>query len=256
METQVQSMARAQRDKWEILGCKPIWQRGTVRLPQFMKTFPHNQIVTVRDSETGEYSPFKLRSGRNLVIADIMPERADLALDDKGRLVDQMQFEKNYAIYLDSFVMAPGSEIQNEPVPNVARFVNAKIDPWGESRGSVEVDFDPQLDKQFVAKKLIDKDGNDAELADMKSLLSQLAKMQLAQANIGQNSIAVEAGPAKVDPEEIPVGQMSVADVPDDKERMPCGKWKAKGYRNQHMLRCNHELCGGPGANVIDRDAA
>lgn len=251
MATQVESMARAQRDKWEILGCKPIWERGTVRLPQLMKVFPADLVVTVRDRKTNEYKPFMLRSGRPLRASEILPERADLALDEKGRLLDQMEFEQNYMAYLDSFVMAPGSEIQNEPIPNVARYVNAKVDPWGESRGTVEIDFEPDFDRQFVPKKLIDANGNDAELTDMKALLAELTKRQ-----IGQNQIDADHAPKAEAVEGVKLSEIAKSATPDDRERMPCGAWKKKGYMAQHMRHCNHELCGGPGVNVTDKDAA
>ena len=256
METQVQSIARKQRDKWEMIGATPIWERGTVRLPQFKKTFADDVEVKVRDKKTFELRPFKLRSGRTLMASEILPERADLALDEDGVLLDQREFEDNYNVYLESFVFPPGADPRYEPVPNVANYINAKRDPWKlETLTYVEIDFDFDPNAEFKPKQLYGPNGEPEEeylkkqaeeQNDIKALLALLAKQQ-----IGADQIAVVDESGKVEgvpiaePEGVTQAEAAEASEPADHERAPCGKWVKRGYVKQHSAKCK-QGCNEP----------
>jgi hypothetical protein len=251
METQVDQLNQKQRQRWMEQGIE-ITPFG-IRIPTMKKSFSADLEVTVRDPETEEWRPYLLRSGRPLLCSEIIPDFADLALDEKGHLLDQLHFQENYKVFLEAFIYPSGSEAQNEPVPNVSRFVNRKPDEWGESKGMVEIDFDPKLGQEFVPQKLIDKDGNDAKLDEMQSVL-----MKLSEIAIGQNQIeGPEDEPTPAPVIGMPLQEVSAASEPEGHERTPCGTtWVKKGYVKQHQRHCNEEACGGPGVNTSGDEAA
>lgn len=235
METQAQSMNRAQRDKWDMLGATPVWERGTVRLPQFRKSFDASTEVMVRNADTGVLEPFKLKSGRTLMASEVMPERADLALTESGEVLGQRDFEANYEVYLEAFVMPKGFDRSAEPIPNVLRFINAKPDSWGESRGTVEIDFDPHAGGEFSPQVMFDgtneipREEYERDLAAksakedrMEALLLALGEKVLAQ----ESEEAFEAAPAE-----------------KPKEAAPCGKMVTKGYVAVHQRNCQQDEC-------------
>jgi len=125
-------------------------------------------------------------------------------------------------------------------------FVNATPDRWGESRGMVEIDFDPHIEKEFKPQKLIDADGNDVEMSSMKNSIQKLADLQLALAEslIGANDIkgkgSVETQSAPIG---IPIDKIAAASEPADKERMPCGVYKNKGSLKRHQRFCKEPEC-------------
>jgi hypothetical protein len=199
MDSPAQEMAQAQIQKWNLMGAEPIYARRSVRLAEFKKDFTGDQPVMVEDPDTGEKSPFMLRSGRPLLCREVLPERADLALTKAGVLLDQVRFEANYKVWLESWVYPPDCEPALEPVPNVKSFINAKPDEWGESFGFVEIDYDAKPDKPFVPQQLYGPNGeteeeylkNNPHLAeqretveDLKQLIAMMAKAQLGQVDV------------------------------------------------------------------------
>ena len=98
------SVQQDQINRWQRNGHEPVWDRGTVRLREFKKSFSRGLEVTVLDKASGQYVPLMLRCGRPLLCSEVLPERADLALDEDGHLLSQADFEQNYHVYLASFV--------------------------------------------------------------------------------------------------------------------------------------------------------
>lgn len=271
MDNPTQEMMREQRENWMLMGAEPVIERGTVRLRQFKKSLPADMPVMVRDADSGERVPFLLRSGQPLLCGDILPERADLALNEDGTLLHQHEFEPRYAQYLDAFRYAEGSEIILEPVPNVARYVNAKHDTWSESGGYVEIDYDPKLDQEFKPKQFFGPDGQmeeeylaeKEERTDLKSAVQSLAETQAAMAKllaasaIGPDQIvpvtedaveaalteAAEEAVATEEPASVSPDTVQAANADPEKEQMPCGAWKKAGFKKQHMRFCKDPAC-------------
>lgn len=275
------SIHQDQIRKWQLMGAEPVFDRGTVRLPQFRKTFGSDIPVTVFDREAGAYRPLVLSDGKPLMAHEVLPERADLALDKDGRVLNQGDFAQNYEVYLDSFIYPAGSNPRDEPVPNVVAYVREMPDPYSESSGSVEIRFDPKLDKPFRPIHRFGPNGESEEEwkreqaksnDDQKALLKMLAETQAQMAAllagnkmppvleppIGANSTGPdleeqpEPEPAPITPEEA-----VAATDHDDRELSPCGrKYIRKGYTAQHVRHCDAPECGGESVNSKRSEAA
>lgn len=253
METSTQVLQRRQAEVWQRIGAEPVYARGTVRLAQFKKTFAPGQQVKIRDPHTGELAPYLLRSGRPLLCSEVMPERADLALDEDGVMLTQPEFKERYERYLASFVMPEGSDPSLEPIPSVARYINAKNDPFGESRGIVEIDYDAKLEQGFKPKKFYGPDGETEEeyLAaksdqkDMKAILAKLVELQMAQHPVNDQKDADEIVPVTDDDLEEVAQSLTPAEAANDpkKEAAPCGSFVTAGYVKQHQRHCKDVRC-------------
>ena len=243
---------------WMQEGHEPVRARGTVRLAQYKQTFPKNLPVTVRDAETGEYRPLMLSCGRALMCHEVLPERADLGLDSDGHLLSQADFEARYGDYLSTFPYPYGSEINAEPVPNVVAWIKEMPDPFGESKGMVEIGFDPKLNEDFKPKARFGPNGETEEewlressknstdvaaalktLADNQALLTQFLMKQT-----GETAVPVVEAPAPISSPEA-----TEAAGKSDREIAPCGKDIKRGFLKNHQRFCNADECGGPGEN-------
>lgn len=252
METSTQVLQRRQAEVWQRIGAEPVYARGTVRLAQFKKTFAPGQQVKIRDPHTGELAPYLLRSGRPLLCSEVMPERADLALDEDGVMLTQPEFKERYERYLASFVMPEGSDPLIEPIPAVDQYINKKPDPAGNSRALVPLDYERD-DGNFKPKKLYGPDGETEEeyLAaksdqnDMKAILAKLVELQMAQQPVNDQKAADEIVPVTDDDLEEVAQSLTPAEAANDpeKEATPCGSFVTAGYVKQHQGRCKDVRC-------------
>jgi len=256
-----------QVQRWQRNGHEPIWQRGTVRLSDLRHDVPKNQPVLVLDKESGEYVPLMLACGRPLLCGEVLPERADLALDKEGRLLSQAEFEANYEKYLDSFSYPDGSDPNFEPVPNVVRFIKETPDPYGESRGMVEIGFDPHLEREFKPSARFGPNGETEEewlresqknSGDIAAALKVLSENQaaLTQFLLKQNGAQASAIMAPAEPAGVTAEEATAAAGDSTEEVAPCGKKIRKGYLAQHQRFCNSDDCGGTGENSHGPEAA
>lgn len=261
------SIHQDQLRKWQLMGAEPVFARGTVRLPELKKSFGNDVPVTVLDRETMAYKPLILSDGGPLMAHEVLPERADLALDKDGHLLNQGDFSQNYEKYLDSFIYPQGSNPRDEPVPNVVNFVKEAPDPYTESSGMVEIRFDPKLDQPFRPHQRFGPNGESEEewkreqarqSGDTAAILKQLAETQAQIASMlaksgGQPVNDTPQAPAPVET-EIPVAAMTAAEAveatsDDDREQAPCGKYVTRGYVKQHQRHCADEACGDGSVN-------
>ena len=246
--------------RWSSMGYEIIYERGTVRLPQFRKTFAKDVNVTVYSEEVGGYVPYILpQSGKVLRANDVLPERADLALDEKGRVLHQGDFANNYATWLESWSMGENAEPGCEPIPKVINYISTVQDTFSGSGGPIEIGFDPKIHEDIkVPGQLYDAEGEPSEAKPADSGSSELMKMLLEKidpstaATIARDLVEKHGIP-KI---EAPTGgdEIPTAAVPADKpkptykelEAAPCGKQITKGYVAQHINHCSKEECGGP----------
>lgn len=252
-----------QVQRWQRHGHDPVWERGTVRLRELKHDVPKNQPVLVHNKDTNEYVPLILSCGRPLLCGEVLPERADLALDAEGRLLSQAEFESNYEQYLSAFSYPDGSDPNFEPVPNVVRFVKEMPDPYGESRGMVEIGFDPHLEREFRPNARFGPNGETEEewlresqknSTDIAAALKVLSENQaaLTQFLLSQKGVSI--------PVETPAG-LTATDAVESagastEEVAPCGKKIKRGYLAQHQRFCNSNDCGGTGENSNGPEAA
>ena len=252
--------------KWQMMGAEPVFARGTCRLVEFRKTFSSEVPVTVLDKATMSYKPLILSDGAPLMAHEVLPERADLALDEDGHLLAQGEFSQNYERYLDSFIYPAGSNPRDEPVPNVVHFVKEMPDPYTESSGMIEIRFDPKLDQPFRPNQRFGPNGESEEewkreqskaAGDTTAILKQLAETQaqLAALIAGQKPANNQPAPAEPEPVEIPISAMTTSEAvtatsDDDRELSPCGRrYIRKGYAAQHMRHCDAPECGDGSVN-------
>lgn len=241
MATEARMIDPAQVSRWQMMGAEPVYERGTVRLAQYRKNFSPDVVVKIRDRKTGELSPYLLRSGRPLRAVEALPERADLCLDEDGVLVDQAEFSERWRVYLESFHVESIDSMAHEPVPNVARFINAKMDEWGESKGVVEIDFDPHVNGEFEPKHLFDGD-REIPVEEFRKSVAKQDKLEELLLKLGDRVVGDDsAAPENV----ISVEEQQAASEPADREAAPCGKYVKKGYVAQHVNHCKSPACGG-----------
>lgn len=262
MQEQVNIHAQ-QIAKWQRLGHEPIWERGTVRLRELRHQVPANQPVQVLDKASGEYRPLILSCGRPLLCGEVLPERADLALDNEGRLLSQADFEARYEKYLSAFSYPDGSDINFEPVPNVVNYVKEHPDPYSESRGMIEIGFDPKLNEDFKPKARFGPNGETEEewlkesqknTTDIAAALRTLSENQAA---LTQFLLSQKGVPVPVEePAGVSAPQAVEAAGTSTEEVAPCGKKIRKGYLAQHQRFCNSDDCGGEGENSTGPEAA
>lgn len=125
--------------RWTMAGHEVIPDRMLFRHKGMRKTFPPDAILKYSDG-----TPV-ISFGKTVAISDILPERADIALDADGRLLNEHDFERRYREYLAWFTYVEGSEIESEPVPGALDFVLATPDVFSESNGFVQINFDARV---------------------------------------------------------------------------------------------------------------
>lgn len=124
--------------KWTAAGHEVISERGLFRHKSFKKAFPRDAVVKVDGAPLMNY-------GKPVKIADLLPERADLALDADGNVVSQEEFGRRYLQWLGWFSFVEGSDITAEPVPGVLDYLIRVPDRFSESPGFVDVNYDARV---------------------------------------------------------------------------------------------------------------
>jgi len=260
MENTNQSIAKENLDKWQMLGHEPVYERGVVRLHQFKKYFAPNVIVKEYVEEANEWAPVVLNSTfEELRAVDVLPERADLALDESGHLLHQGDFEQRYKLYLDAWVYEETADPNFEPIPNVRDFILEEPDSFSESRGYIPLKFDPKLNQEFKPEKLYGADGesedefkaNKAKEA-INPLLDQILeglspeqKIEALERMAAQQNIPLINGDEKQeDPTPTPE-PLAAAPEPGAKIKVaaPCGGEYTQGYAKQHARHCKNPEC-------------
>ena len=122
--------------RWMAAGHEVVHERGTFRHKAYKKEFKPDTPVKQNGAQ------MIMSNGHALVAGDILPERADLALDMDGNVLPQHEFEKRYREFLNWFTMVEGSDPGAEYVPNAAQYVCQTPDTFSESPGMVEIGFD------------------------------------------------------------------------------------------------------------------
>ena len=123
--------------KWTAAGHEVLHDRGTFRHKAFKKDLPRDLVIR---REGG--LPFITHHDHELHAGDVLPERADLALDAEGNVLPQHIFEKRYLEFLNWFDFVEGSDPKAEPIPNVEQYISLTYDMFSESNGMVEIGFD------------------------------------------------------------------------------------------------------------------
>jgi len=122
--------------RWMAAGHEVVHERSTFRHKAYKKEFDKHTPVTQDGAQ------LIMSNGHALVAGDILPERADLALDMDGCVLPQHEFEKRYREYLNWFTMVEGSDPSAEYVPNAVQYISQTPDTFSESPGMVEIGFD------------------------------------------------------------------------------------------------------------------
>src|SRR6056297_1418165 len=175
-----------------------IPEREICRLVKYKKTFSEDVLVK-RDGV-----PLILRtSGKPLRACDVLPERADLALDMDGNLLSQGDFKARYYEWLGSFTFPEGTEIGLEPCPEVSDYVSREPDRYSESNGYIEIYFDPKLNQEWTPSEKYDTEGRTQEERE-------------AEASASVNNRLVEALMQKLSGDQVAelLGDVMGKDVP------------------------------------------
>jgi hypothetical protein len=122
--------------RWMAAGHEVVHERATFRHKAYKKEFEPDTPVKMDGAQ------MIMSNGHALVAGDILPERADLALDMDGNVLPQHEFEKRYMEFLNWFTMVEGSDTGSEYIPNGSHWITQMPDPFSESPGMVEIGFD------------------------------------------------------------------------------------------------------------------
>jgi hypothetical protein len=122
--------------RWMAAGHEVVHDRGTFRHKAYRKEFAPDTPVMMDGAQ------MIMSNGHALVAGDILPERADLALDMDGNVLPQHEFAKRYLEFLQWFTMVEGSDTGSEYIPAGCQYITQMPDPFSESPGMVEIGFD------------------------------------------------------------------------------------------------------------------
>lgn len=217
---------------------------------------------------------------RNVVIADLLPERVALAVDERGEVLPQEEFQRRWEVYWSGFQMK--GKWDDDPIPRALPYLLTVIDETRGSDGShiayCDLGFDPHAtgDVQQTGKYTTDGELYDVwlarhqqdeardrvhdEVAAKATLLRQLAAdgtIDQATCNEKLAKLLVESieGAQEVEPDEelaeepdeVPASTDAQGPAPitksTDSEVAPCGKKVSAGYVRQHAMRCTKDEC-------------
>jgi len=127
-------------------GHEPIHERQTFRHRLFKKNLKPDHQVRLANGEP------LVSHGHNVVVGDMLPERADLCLDEDGRLVSQGEFDDRYMEMLKWYDLVEGSDPKAEYIPNVKAYALKVPDRFSESPGMVDIGYDARKPAPDVEK--------------------------------------------------------------------------------------------------------
>lgn len=122
----------------QAAGHEVIPERFTYRHRTFRKDFPAGTVVKVRHGH--EVVPLITSFGTTVTTDQVLPERADLALDEQGCVLDKNAFEERYLMMLDSLMQM--GDPKSEHIPDPEQWVVMVPDTFSESPGMVEIGYD------------------------------------------------------------------------------------------------------------------
>lgn len=126
-------------NRWQIAGHTVIVERGTFRHAQFKRDHDPEAVLKV------DGVPYLNSQGKTVKVGQLLPERADLALDMDGNVLPKHEFEKRYRDFLRYVPMIEGSDPGAEHIPDPVRWVTQVIDTYSESVGPVEAGWDANV---------------------------------------------------------------------------------------------------------------
>ena len=142
----------------QAAGHEIIPARRTYRHAGFKQDFHPDTIVGVRGPD-GTKTPLLNSFGGQITVGEILPERADLALDETGCIVPQSLFEERWVAFLDNTMLYGDPKM--EPIPDVEKWVRMIPDKFSEGPGYIEVGFDAQKPAEMEATHVYDPGKNE-----------------------------------------------------------------------------------------------
>ena len=108
------------------------------------RTYRHRDYRHRLNADQGifveEDVPMRDYNGEPVKVGMLLPERIDLACDEKGIIVSQAEFERRWLEFIENTMLYgdPGSE----PIPDVLKFIRMVPDRFSEGPGVIEVGYD------------------------------------------------------------------------------------------------------------------
>ena len=125
--------------RWTVAGHEVVHERATFRHKAYKKDLPPETTIKINGA------PLLSSQGKSITVGDVLPERADLALDMDGNVLPSHEFEKRYREFLNWFTYVEGSDPGAEPIPDAAVYVCQVPDSFSESPGMVEACWDARV---------------------------------------------------------------------------------------------------------------
>ncbi len=249
MPIEAQQIAKSNMDRW-LLDPKSyeiVPERGIVRLLKYRKSFD-DEVLVMQDG-----APLLLKGvGRALRASEVLPERADLALDMDGKLLSQGEFAVRYQEWLGAFSYPEGHEIILDPVPEVSAYVSEEPDAYGESSGYIRIGYpDPADQDKPEIKAQYDTEGRTQEEreADQQSDMQRTMIQALVDKLTPEQAAEMLEANSSGDGAEIPiVGETKTEEVEVSVPMFaaPCGQMcKSNAGVSAHVRHCKNDLCTG-----------
>lgn len=161
--------------RWQTAGHEVMHERNTFRHRAYRKDFAPDAVVKV------DGIPLIL-NGSVVKVSELFPERADLALDMDGNLLQQHEFSRRYVDWLQWFTWHEATDITAEPVPDVLDFINRTRDIFNESGGMIPIHFDARKPAEDVPTHRYDPNSDKLiEIAETQATLAEGVKFLLEQ---------------------------------------------------------------------------
>lgn len=149
-----------------------IHERSTFRHRAFKQDFHPETIIRVRKDGSDTAEPLLTSLGNTVKVSQVYPERADLCLDADGVILNEAEFAKRYKAWLE-VTLPDFCTPDAEPIPDPAAWIIKIRDPFSESPGPVEVDYD--------ARKPAEKEATHMYNPQTDELIERIASGQESQ---------------------------------------------------------------------------
>lgn len=243
-----------------------MFGRDTYRHPLLRHQL--NPELIIRENDI----PVIRADGKELMAGDVLPERADLGIDEHGNLYSQDAFKRRMKIHIRGAQVLKCDE-DAEPIPDVRTYVTEIPDAFSDqSSGMVPIGFNPHSTGEAKETKNAAPDGGsirdwegrtipvdpeetEARLTKAKTdtLMELLLGGKLTQdeyvtemkALSGQQiEVGVEPEPAPEPAEETTPVAAAPASKPVEMVPTLCGKTEVKkGGRHVHERHCSEPEC-------------
>ncbi len=160
--------------RWQTAGHEYIPERNLYRHRAYRKEFAPGIAVKL------DGVPL-IVEGCLVKTEELLPERADLALDMDGNILPQHEFERRYIDWLQWFTWHEATDLTAEPIPNVLDFVLKAKDVFSESNGLIPIHYDARKPAEIATHRYDPMSDKMIEIAETQATIAKGLEFLLEQ---------------------------------------------------------------------------